>query len=254
MCLVLIAWQQHDYWPLVAAGNRDEFHQRPTKELHFWPDKPGVAAGRDLQAAGTWLAISRAGRFATVTNFHDAEAPHGKLRSRGHLVTGFVEGQQPSLDYLSEIEGAEYAGFNLLVSDGETLAWLSNRAPAPEVLPPGVYGLSNALLDSPWHKVRIGKAALNSLIESKQLNRTELMRILGNRHKAPAGEIKTDRLPFDRAHAISAPFIVLPDYGTRSSSVVLAGSGGDWQIHERRFDPDGNSLGETSLRFRQGQA
>lgn len=249
MCLVVLAWQQHPEFPLIVAGNRDEFHNRPTKEVHWWPDKPDIVGGRDLQAAGTWLALHRNGRFATVTNYRDAELPAAKFRSRGHLVTGFLESSDGALDYLNSIEGAAYAGFNLLVCDGETLAWLSNRSDSARILPSGVYGLSNALLDSPWHKVVRGKAALERLIGQDRINETELLRLLDDRTKAPVSEVQTDRLPFATAHSISAPFIVLPDYGTRSSSVAVRSIDGSWKFHERRFDQNGESIGDTTIRF-----
>jgi len=245
MCLVVIGWHQHREYPLIFAGNRDEFHARPTQEAHWWPDHPDIVGGRDLQAAGTWLALSRNGRFATVTNFRDAEPPSARLRSRGHLVSDFLTGALSPLDYLDRIDGAAYSGFNLLVSDGETLAWRSNRdGPATE-LEPGVYGLSNALLDSPWHKVLRSKTALRQLIDQDKVNASALMRLLGDKEKAPASEIGDDRLLFATAHAISAPFIVLPDYGTRSSSVVLREASGAWYFRERAFDPTGAATGDT---------
>jgi uncharacterized protein with NRDE domain len=252
MCLVVVGWQQHPDFPLIVAGNRDEFHSRPTKEAHWWPDKPDIVGGRDLQAAGTWLALHRNGRFATVTNYRDAELPAGNMRSRGHLVTGFLEASDEPLEYLTRIDGTAYAGFNLLVSDGETLAWLSNRGEGARILPPGVYGLSNALLDSPWHKVIRTKAALEQLIHKNKLNETELLRLLNDRAKAPVDEVVADRLPFATAHSISAPFIVLPDYGTRSSSIALCNSAGSWKFHERRFDPGGKTIGDSSIRFDAG--
>jgi len=247
MCLVVLAWQQHPEFPLIVAGNRDEFHGRPTKEAHWWPDEPGIVGGRDLQAAGTWLALHRNGRFATVTNFRDAEVPSSKFESRGHLVTEFLLSSDKSLDYLSTIDGANYAGFNLLVYDGESLAWLSNRNDGPQALAPGIYGLSNALLDSPWHKVVQSKTKLGQLVKANRINETALLRLLDDRDKAPVSEIETDRLPFETAHSISAPFIVLPDYGTRSSSVAIQEASGRWRFRERRFDAGGNAVGEAAF-------
>ena len=124
-------------------------------------------------------------------------------------------------DYLCNVDGSRYAGFNLLVSDSESLSWLSNRGDGVRNLAPGLYGLSNALLDSPWHKVVRAKHAFGKLLDEDRLNETELLRLLDDKQRAPASQIDSDRLPFESAHAISAPFIVLPDYGTRSSSVVL---------------------------------
>jgi uncharacterized protein with NRDE domain len=245
VCLVVIAWQQYAEFPLILAGNRDEFHARPTQEAHWWPDQPNVFGGRDLQAAGTWLAAHRNGRFATVTNFRDAEVPSAKLRSRGHLVSDFLKGSMDPLDYLNSIDGSAFGGFNLLLGDGDTLAWSSNRGGAPRVLGPGIYGLSNALLDSPWHKVVRSKNALRKLIDEGGVNDSSLMRLLDDRKKAPASEIDSERLPFATAHAISAPFIVLPDYGTRSSSVFLREASGGWHFRERRFDAAGKAIGDT---------
>jgi uncharacterized protein with NRDE domain len=249
MCLVVIAWQQSPGHPLILLGNRDEFHSRPTREAHWWPDYPDIFGGRDLQAAGTWLAVHRNGRFATVTNFRDAETPSAKLRSRGHLVGDFLKGVDGPLDYLNGIDGSAYGGFNLLLGDSDTLAWLSNRGGEPRVLGPGVYGLSNALLDSPWHKVIKSKAALRKLLDSGAVNESGLMRVLADRDRAPANEIESDRLPFATAHAISAPFIVLPDYGTRSSSILIKDNAGGWHFRERRFDAAGKAVGDSSYVF-----
>lgn len=250
MCLVVIGWQQHPEYPLIIAGNRDEFHGRPTEQAHWWSDAPDIVGGRDLQAGGTWLALHRSGRFATVTNFRDAELPSPKYRSRGHLVTDFLNSNKAPVDYLSAIEGSKFAGFNLLVSDGTTLAWSSNRGDGVQALAPGVYGLSNALLDSPWHKVVRSKAALEALVRRNKVNETELFRLLADREKASVSEVKSERLPFETAHAISAPFIVLPDYGTRSSSVALLDAAGGWHFHERRFDAGGNKTGDSVFRIK----
>ncbi len=249
MCLVVFGWRQHAEFPLIVAGNRDEFHARPTRKACWWPDHPDILGGRDLQAAGTWLAVHRNGRFATVTNFRDAEPPSPKKRSRGHLVTDFLLGSDEPLAYLNAIDDSAYAGFNLLVGDGETLAWHSNRGDGARVLAPGIYGLSNALLDSPWDKVVRSKTRLKRLLEEGKVNETQLLRLLDDRDKAPTSEIDSDRLSFEKAHAISAPFIVLPDYGTRSSSVVLCDAEGSWRFHERRFAADGRTSGDSSFTF-----
>lgn len=250
MCLVIVAWRQHPDFSLIVAGNRDEFHSRPTREAHWWPDQPDIVGGRDLQAAGTWLALHRNGRFATVTNYRDAVPPSPKKRSRGHLVTDFLLGSNEPLAYLNSIDDSAYAGFNLLLSDGETLAWHSNRGDGGDsarILPPGIYGLSNALLDSPWHKVERSKATMKRLLDEDRVNETELLRLLDNRDKAPTSAIVSGELPFGKAHSISAPFIVLPDYGTRSSSTVLQGADGACRFHERRFTADGRTSGDSSF-------
>ncbi len=252
MCLVLVAWRQLDDWPLIVAGNRDEFHARPTEPLHWWPDAPDVLAGRDLQAGGTWLALGRSGRIATVTNFRDAVPPKAGRRSRGKLVTDFIEGRMSPLEYVESIDGDAYSGFNLFVSDGDTLAFANNRDGAPRLLEPGVYGLANATLDAPWHKTLVSKERLGELLEAGTVNSSLLLRLLDDRELGPAHDVSTDGLEFRRAHALTAPFIVQPDYGTRSSTIVLRDSSGAIEVTERRFEPDGRLAGESRKSFVSG--
>lgn len=247
MCLIVISWQQHPDYPLIIASNRDEFHNRPSEKAHWWPDESDILGGRDLQAGGTWFALHRDGRFAAVTNYRDADAPSARDRSRGHLVSEFLLGADKPVNYLSMINGADYAGFNLLVSDGQSLAYLSNRENEVRALQPGVYGLANELLDSPWHKVLRSKESMEQLVESDKINETELLRLLDDKQKAPANTIESSRLPFTTAHAISAPFIVLPDYGTRCSTVALRDAAGGWSMRERRFDAAGKNTGESAF-------
>jgi uncharacterized protein with NRDE domain len=249
MCLVVFAWKAHPQYRLILAGNRDESHQRPTQDAHWWPDDDGVLAGRDLQAGGTWLAVSRSGRFATVTNFREGQKSGPGFLSRGTLVTDFVAGAQSLKDFESSVSGSRYAGFSLLASDGETMFYLSNRDDLDPELAPGIYGLSNASLDTPWSKVVRAKADLESLISADAVNETGLMRILSDRRPASVDEIAADDLPFEMARAISAPFIVAPEYGTRSSTVVLWGADDRIEFAERRFDPSGNTTGNSRFRF-----
>ena len=245
MCLLVFAFGRHSDFPLILAGNRDEFHARPAEALHWWPDRDGILGGRDLEAGGTWLAVSREGRFATVTNYHDATPRAPELASRGFLVTGFLESNLSPLDYLAAVDGLGYAGFNLLVSDGAELAYMSNRGVDPVTLDPGVYGLSNATLDAPSSKVVRSRERFEKLLESQAPDDDALFTLLGDRDRGPGNEARTDRLPFETAHAITAPFIVLPDYGTRCSSVVRAAADGSWELVERRFDSSGQTTGET---------
>lgn len=252
MCLVVVAFRNHVDHPLVVAANRDEFHARATQDADWWPDQPDIIAGRDLQAGGTWLGVQRGGRFATVTNFRDAEPRAGKQRSRGHLVAEFLQGTQTPLDYLHSVQGDDYAGFNLLLTDGESLAYMSNRGGALQELPAGIYGLSNATLDTPWEKVERSKARLQGLIENSQVNETELLRLLSDRNKGPLDEVQSQHLPFATAHAITAPFIVTPDYGTRCSTIVRADRSGRWHFYERRFDANGYNTGVSQFSFSAG--
>ena len=253
MCLLVFAIRQHDKLPLVVAGNRDEFHARPTQAAHWWPDKRDILGGRDLQAGGTWLAVHRNGRFAAVTNYRDAHREKAGLRSRGELVTGFLDADAGIVDYLAAIDRDAYAGFNLLVADGRSAGYLSNRGAGLRELPPGIYGLSNATLDDPWTKVTRSKARLAALIDADDVNETSLMRMLGDRKKASADEVETNGLSFSMAHALTAPFIVHPEYGTRCSTVMTMDDTGRVRFLERRFGPDGHPGGESKFAFESGQ-
>lgn len=250
MCLIVLAVEQHPDFPLILAANRDEFHERPTEDARWWENRPDILGGRDLQAGGTWLAVSRSGRLATVTNFRDAKPPEPGHRSRGHLVTGFMDSALSPDDYLDNIEEEAYAGFNLIVAEPGNVAYLSNREDGKRKLAPGVYGLSNALLDGPWDKVERSKKRLRELIDRDEVNLTKLMRLMNDREKGPADEVERGRLDFETAHSITAPFIVMPRYGTRCTTVVLVDKEGRWQFIERRFGPDGGKSGESSYSFR----
>lgn len=249
MCLILVAFKVDDDLPLIIAANRDEFHARPAQKADWWSDNKNVLGGRDLQAGGTWLAVHRHGRFAAVTNFRDADTKARGKRSRGHLVTGFLQSNVSPLEYIDSIRGEDYAGFNLLVADGATLAYLSNRSRDCGELAPGIYGLGNATLDTPWEKVERGKSQLRTLVANNTVNETSLLRLLSDRKKGPVDEVQSDRLPFATAHAITAPFIVLPEYGTRCSTVVLADTAGKWSLLERRFSAGGEPNGDSRYSF-----
>ena len=249
MCLILVAFRTVDDYPLLIAANRDEFHARPAQKADWWPDDGDVLGGRDLQAGGTWLAVHRSGKFAAVTNYRDADSSKSGKRSRGHLVSEYLQGDLSPTEYLQTLDGDDFTGFNLLVSDGQTLAYHSNRSETSGELPPGVYGLSNATLDTPWEKVERSKNKLQGLIDAGAVNETSLLRVLGDKEKGPVDEVKSDRLPFATAHAITAPFIVWPEYGTRCSTVVLADRNGRWSLVERRFAADGSKSGESRFSF-----
>ena len=208
---------------------------------------PDILGGRDQQAGGTWLALHRNGRFATVTNFRDAVPKSGKLRSRGHLITEFLNSDRSPRDFLENTDANAYGGFNLLVSDGTVLAYLSNRGGGCRVLSPGIYGVANAVLDSPWAKVKRSTRRLSELIESDRINASTLLNLLGDRKKASVAEVEPGHLGFEKAHAMTAPFIVRADYGTRCSSVLLRNRENRFQFTEVRFAADGSSRGRSDF-------
>lgn len=250
MCLLVFGWNAHPEYRLILAANRDEFHARPAQQLHRWPDKPGFYAGRDLQSGGAWLAASSSGRFATVTNYRERLKGPQQTESRGRLVSEFVSGTAAANVYSSSIDGEHYSGFNLLSSDGRQLAYVSNRGDQPVVLNDGVYGLSNASLDTPWPKLVRSKSTFSELLDSDNVNETSLMRLMADRQPAATADVDNEDLPFELARALTAPFIVTPDYGTRCTSTVLWSFDGRLTISERRFDADGTTVGNDRYTFR----
>lgn len=219
MCLILIAWQIHPDYPLVVAANRDEFFARPTAPAAFWPDAPHILAGRDLQAGGSWLGITRQGRFAALTNFRDPAMQRQDAASRGQLVAGFLRCETPPEDYLAGIDGYRYNGYNLLVGDEHGLYWTSNVTDERRRLPPGIYGLANHLLDTPWPKVGAGKTALCRALAALP-DETPLLALLRDDRVHPDPLLPATGVPLAWERLLSAAFVRSPDYGTRCSTLI----------------------------------
>ena len=249
MCLVVFAWKMHPEYRLVLAANRDEFHKRPAQELHWWPDYPDILAGRDLQAGGTWLAVSKPGRFATVTNYREQLSPRPGLRSRGEIITNFVSSEAPVGKFVASLESDDYAGFSLLAADRDELWYVSNRGDAAVRLAPGVYGLSNASLDTPWTKLVRTRNALRNLTESGEVDETTLLRIMADRTPASSADVEAGNLPFVLAKALTAPHIVSAEYGTRCSTALTWSEQEKISVCERRFDVAGTASGDSRYSF-----
>jgi len=234
MCLLSIAFKYQANTTLAVCSNRDEFYQRPTLPLHWWQDMP-VIAGRDQEAGGTWLGLSRNGRFAAVTNFRDLSKPgFRELRpnSRGNLVSGFLcsptsaqhwaEAVLPELDH--------YGGFNLLIYDGDALVYLNNFDNQIRSLPPGIYGLSNHLLDSSWPKVDYARQQLAETLGKQRSDQEMLSDLLGllSRQQTYADHLLPDTgVPAEWEKRLSSPFIVAEDYGTRASTAIVLSTAGN---------------------------
>ena len=255
MCLILFSHRQHPRYPFVLAANREEDHCRPTAPMTYWAGKPGLLAGRDLQAGGTWMGLTRTGRFAAVTNFRERTPPKAGLPSRGRLVLDFLRGTDPPSVFLSRLDALAhtYAGYNLLVGDGTTLWYHSNRAPSPVPVPPGCHGLSNHLLDTPWPKVVRGLAAFEALLGAEALAPEPFLSMLRDETAAPDSLLPDTGVGIAWERILSPIFIRSPEYGTRVSTVIIVDGTGEVQVAERSFLPDG-SVADTSffsLRFEQ---
>ncbi len=240
MCLILFAWRQRDDFPLVVAANRDEFYARPTQAADFWDDHPEILGGRDLKERGTWLGVTRKGRFAALTNYRDPRSIKPDAPSRGWLVRDFLLGAESAQDYLAglEKESARYNGFSLVLGDPEGLHYYSNRGGGPVSLPPGVYGLSNHLLDTPWPKVRRARERFRRVVTAeKSRPRTEaLFAVLADRRRPGDDELPDTGIGLEWERLLAAIFIVSPIYGTRSSTVLIRDSRNRILFVERQFN------------------
>lgn len=238
MCLILVAWHVHPEFPLVVAANRDEFHVRATAPAAFWDDHPQVLAGRDLAGGGTWLGITRAGRFAALTNFRDPNRHRPYAPSRGRLVADFLCGEADIDAYLDTLAPDDYNGFNLLLGDGRRLVAFSNVTHERHELAPGLYGLSNALLDTPWPKVGAGKTALEAALAHLP-DEHRLWALLRDDRTHPDHTLPATGVPLEWERLLSAAFIRGTDYGTRSSTVLTVSAGGVVTFDEQSWLPGG---------------
>ncbi len=252
MCLVLLAYEHHPRYRLVLATNRDEYHDRPSQYAHWWQDHPGLLAGRDLEAGGTWLGVNRSGRLALVTNFREPGTRDQGKRSRGDLVRNFLTDDRRASEFAADLsaDASAYSGFNLLLFDGENFLYLCNRGDFQEILQPGIHGLSNHRLNTPWPKVEKTRRLFANALSSADVDETELFSIIGDNRPFDDKVLPDTGIGHDLEKLLSAPFIVSPDYGTRCSTLVLWDNSGDIHFSERSFTPDGKMDQEKSYQIR----
>jgi len=239
MCLILFALHQHEDYPLIVIANRDEYYARPTRAAHWWSDTPGIFAGRDLQAQGTWMGVNRNGRFAAVTNVREANGVQAVL-SRGKLTRDFLSSSEPAESFLTDLESTadDYAGFNLIVGDSSGLYFYSNRHAGIRCIPPGIYGVSNGLFDEAWPKLISGKQALAATLKSS-LDNSALIQILTDSTTADDEHLPKTGVPLDIERMLSSRFIRSNEYGTRACSMVKFTNRGQIIFAEQNYDSNG---------------
>lgn len=256
MCLISLNWRAHPRYELVLAANRDEFHHRPTAPASWWNDAPDVFAGRDLLQGGGWLAVSRQRKLAAVTNVRRMVQPDSNAPSRGALIADFMRSTQSSAEFAKRLRGRAdaYAGFNLLLYDGDALLYVTNHDGfRSERLAPGIHAVSNAALDTPWPKlVRLRDRMADWSKEEQsqeQSDETLLLDALADDHIPADADLPYTGVGLELERFLSPAFIRGPQYGTRASTVIALGTDGTLQFNERRFGPNGALTGETRESF-----
>lgn len=242
MCFIVFSYKQHPRYRLILAANRDEFYERPTAPANFWDDEPHLLAGRDLKAGGTWMGVTRDGRFTALTNYREPQNIQADAPSRGALVKSYLVGDDPPDTYLRRLASVSdrYNGFNLLAGDANGLHYFSNRGDVVEALEPGLYGLSNHLLNTPWPKVVKGKANLSRLLKD-DIDVESLFELLHDTSVAADDALPSTGIGVEWERVLSPVFIKSAVYGTRASTILTIDYDGQVTFLERSYE-----LGETS--------
>lgn len=240
MCLIVVGWHVHPDYPLIVAANRDEFYARPTASAARWPDDNSIMGGIDLEAGGTWLGISESGRFSAVTNVREPGMPQGS-QSRGALPRDFLRSTVSALTFARQISHDAYSGFNLLLSDGDSLVYCSNRSSPPRLLSPGIYGLSNHLLDSPWPKLLKARQAFAEALRQHP-DEIALFELLADQQIFGDDVLPKTGVPLEWERLLSAIFVSSENYGTRASTVLWRSNDGHIRLHEKCHGPNGQAL------------
>jgi len=255
MCLIAFSYDDHPKYKLILAANRDEFYERPTRAARFWSEKPDILAGKDLKAGGTWMGIHKDGRWGALTNYRDPSIQKENPPSRGELVLNYLDEGHTAIDFIRSIElkSNAYNGFNLLLGDSSGIYHFSNQSEGITMAKPGIHGISNALLDTPWPKLTLAKSGLKEIISKPDFKREELFELLKNDAKAPDDKLPDTGIPYEWEKTVSAMFIKSQNYGTRCSTILLIDYDGEVEFTERRFIKNtGEALETNTFSFEIG--
>jgi uncharacterized protein with NRDE domain len=235
MCLITFAYKMHPKYRLIVVANRDEFYVRPTAAANWWNEYPNLLAGKDLKGQGTWLGITKSGRFSALTNYRNGFSEKQNAPSRGDLVKDFLLSQNKSTEHLIQIAktAESYNGYNLLTFDGETLGYFSNQIEMPQILEKGIYGLSNGILNTPWQKINKAVYGLENLIQSNDFLIEKAFEMMQNKAIAPDVKLPNTNVPIEWERTLSAMYIETPNYGTRCTTVFLLDYDGNIHFEER---------------------
>ncbi|MEX1239334.1 MAG: NRDE family protein [Cyclobacteriaceae bacterium] len=254
MCLIFIGLKNHPKYKLIVAANRDEFYDRPTAPASFWEDHPDILAGRDLEAKGTWLGMTKSGRICMVTNFRDPKNIHAQAPSRGKLVTDFLRDNTTGEKYLEKLmpHARKYNGFSLIAGTVDALYYFSNYKDGIILLNSGLFGLSNHLLETPWPKVEKGKNRIQELLKSSAIHVEGLYEVLSDEAISSDPHLPDTGVGLELERALSAAFIKSAGYGTRSSTVVMVDYNNHVSFHERVYNPEDSGFSYHDFQYTIG--
>lgn len=237
MCIIAVSFKTHAEFPLIIAANRDEFYVRQTEAAHIWQHAPHILAGRDVEQGGTWLGVSKTGRFVAITNFRNPALPERGTYSRGQIATDFLNSESSAQDFAQHLQQKRhlYGPFNVLLFDGEQLFHYNNIKDTITKMPPGIHGLSNATLNTSWPKVELLKSTFAQVLSNPSFSDEDIFAILTNRTKAPDDTLPSTGIPLALERDLSSIFIHFAGYGTRCSTVIRL-MNTQWQFTERTYE------------------
>ncbi|MTI87180.1 MAG: NRDE family protein [Balneolaceae bacterium] len=250
MCLIVFSHNHHPVYKLILAANRDEFYKRPSRAAQFWKNEhhPEILAGQDLKGKGTWLGIHKDGRWGALTNYRSPLARKKNPPTRGKLVIDYLKEEQSARQYLDQVhpQSNRFNGFNLLLGDQQGLFHYSNHEQQIHSVAPGIHGISNASLNTPWPKLKTARHKLRDITHSDQFEKEELFTLLQNKEKAPMDQLPDTGITPELERAVSSIFIKTKSYGTRCSTLVLMDYEGNIDFTERRYKAGSTDLKEEN--------
>lgn len=254
MCLIAFSYKVHPSYPLIVVANRDEFYDRPTAAAHFWEDEPEILAGRDLRQQGSWMGLSKNGRFAAITNYRDPRLPETGQLSRGEIVRLFLTATESTDAFIQSLRSKRdlYGGFNVLLYDGEDMHHYNNIYDEHSMIESGIHGVSNATFNTPWPKVTAAKTVLENTVEEDAVEMNTLISLLANAEIAQDEVLPNTGVGIHLERSLSAQFVKLPNYGTRCSTAIVFKNNREIDFLERTYE-NGKFKFDRSYRINAGE-
>lgn len=251
MCLIFLSFNQHPEFPLIVAANRDEFYNRPATPLDFWQENPKILAGKDLSGGGTWLGVSKTGYFGMLTNYRDMANLKLGAPTRGKLVIDYLAGEFDPSTYLQALDAnaSKYNGYNIILGKLNDPWYYSNENHKIYRLGTGLYGLSNAFIDTDWPKVTLGKEHFRQVIEQDSFDTEDLFALMNNKELASDDDLPNTGIGYEKEKLLSSMYIEMSGYGTRNTTILTKDREGNVKILERTYSTKENLISDKEYEF-----